>query len=101
MIVTPNAGHARLRSPFMATPKRDVIWPKASRSARVLLVEDDAETAAEVRCDLVARGYDVSVATTGPEGLSAVTESMFDLLIVDRMLPELDGLSVVSALRRE
>ena len=67
----------------------------------VLLIEDDAETAEEIQGDLVERGYTVHLARTGTAGLDIAREERFDLLIVDRLLPELDGLSIVTALRRE
>jgi two-component system OmpR family response regulator len=66
---------------------------------RVLLVEDDVELAEDVRGELVDRGYEVQLATTGPEGARRATSNAFDLLVIDRMLPELDGLSLVAQLR--
>jgi two-component system, OmpR family, response regulator len=74
--------------------------PAVSREARILLVEDDAETGAEINADLTERGYSVEIATTGPEGVTAARHGAFDLLIVDRMLPGLDGLAVIESLRR-
>ena len=75
--------------------------PAVSREARILLVEDDAETCAEIGDDLRERGYAVEFAATGKLGLAAARERSFDLLIIDRMLPEMDGLSVIETLRRE
>ena len=71
----------------------------AMAGARVLLVEDDVELAEDVRGDLVDRGYDVEVARTGAEGARQAGLASFDLLIVDRMLPEIDGLTLVEQLR--
>ncbi len=71
----------------------------AMAGARVLLVEDDVELAEDVRGDLVDRGYDVEVARTGGEGARLAGLASFDLLIVDRMLPEIDGLTLVEQLR--
>jgi two-component system, OmpR family, response regulator len=67
--------------------------------ARVLLVEDDVELAEEVRGELVDRGYDVQLASSGADGASRASEEAFDLLVVDRMLPEVDGLSLIAQLR--
>jgi two-component system OmpR family response regulator len=69
--------------------------------ARILLIEDDRETAGEIVKDLTDRGYAVTHEAGGGAGLQAARASAFDLLIVDRMLPELDGLSIIAALRSE
>jgi two-component system OmpR family response regulator len=63
------------------------------------LIEDDAETAAYVLKGLREEGHVVDLATDGVHGLHQATENSFDLLIVDRMLPGLDGVAVVKALR--
>ena len=67
--------------------------------ARVLLVEDDAELAEDVRGELIERGYDVQLAMTGAEGARHAGMAQFDLLVVDRMLPGIDGLSLIEQLR--
>ena len=68
---------------------------------RVLVVEDDLETAAYVRDGLSAAGCDVDLADDGPTGLASARRDPFDVLVVDRMLARLDGLTLVSTLRRE
>ena len=68
--------------------------------SRLLIIEDDAETADEVRQYFGARGYAVEWCTTGSDGLAAASNNGADVLIVDRLLPELDGLAVIGALRR-
>ena len=65
----------------------------------ILLVEDDLEMASEVLGELTEQGYEVHHAATGPEGARLALEGVFDLLIVDRMLPELDGLVIIEQLR--
>jgi two-component system OmpR family response regulator len=66
---------------------------------RILLIEDDAETAAWIADGLTEQGHLVVSAGDGNDGLHlALTESL-DLLIVDRMLPGLDGLSIVKRVR--
>lgn len=67
---------------------------------RVLLIEDDAETALLVSGSLTKQGHQVEVASDGVKGLKQAAVGAFDVLVVDRMLPELDGLSVVQSLRR-
>jgi len=66
---------------------------------RVLVVEDDQQTASYVREGLGAAGCEVDVAGDGEAGLSRARQEPFDVLVVDRMLPNLDGLALVSALR--
>ncbi len=66
---------------------------------RILLVEDDKETAAYLRAGLQEEGFLVTCSFNGREGLFLASTSDFDLLIVDRMLPQLDGLSLVRTLR--
>jgi len=68
---------------------------------RVLVVEDDLQTAAYVRDGLAAAGCEVDLAEDGAAGLERAREEPFDVLVVDRMLPRLDGLSLVTALRRD
>jgi two-component system, OmpR family, response regulator len=66
---------------------------------RVLVVEDDPQTAAYVRDSLNVSGCDVDLAADGEAGLELARRASFDVIIVDRMLPRLDGLALVSALR--
>jgi two-component system OmpR family response regulator len=68
---------------------------------KVLLIEDDDETAAEIAAELVHRGFDVERAATGTEGLDKARSCRPDVMIVDRLLPEVDGLTIVDALRQE
>ena len=65
----------------------------------VLLVEDDAETAAYIEKGLREIGHTVDVAATGPDGLDLALHCAFGAAVVDRMLPGLDGLSLIAALR--
>jgi two-component system OmpR family response regulator len=66
---------------------------------KILLVEDDAETAAYVAGGLCEYGHVVDHAATGPDGLQLATGHPHDVLIIDRMLPGLDGLAIVKAVR--
>lgn len=66
---------------------------------KILIVEDDTETAAYVQRGLSEDGHSVEHAATGVDGLFRATDEKFDLIILDRMLPALDGLSVLRALR--
>jgi two-component system, OmpR family, response regulator len=84
-----------------ATAVDTLEWDTGTVDARILLIEDDHETADEVVKDLTDRGYDVTHIDGGKRGLTAARDDHFSLMIVDRMLPELDGLSVIEALRKE
>ncbi|ULL01658.1 response regulator transcription factor [Bradyrhizobium sp. I71] len=66
---------------------------------RVLVIEDDAETGSYLRRGLREQGHVVDIATNGRDGLFMATSEAYDILIVDRMLPHLDGLSVVKTAR--
>ncbi len=66
---------------------------------RLLLVEDDGLTREHIRAGLSARGYDVETAVDGRSGLERASTRIYDVLIVDRLLPGLDGLALLKALR--
>lgn len=68
---------------------------------RILLIEDDQEIAAEVVAALERSGYAVDHAGDGPSGLEQARQGGWDLLIVDRLLPGLDGLAIIRSLREE
>jgi two-component system OmpR family response regulator len=66
---------------------------------KILLVEDDRETGEYVSQGLREEGHVLSWATDGQQGVIEASGSEWDLLIVDRMVPEIDGLGVVRLLR--
>lgn len=66
---------------------------------KILLVEDDPETGDYVANGLIEQGHVVDRAANGRDGLFLAAGENYDLLIVDRMLPELDGLALVKTLR--
>lgn len=66
---------------------------------KLLLVEDDGDYAAALRAELEALSHDVGVADTGPGALAAVDGGGYDAVILDSMLPLLDGPAVVRRLR--
>ena len=66
---------------------------------KILVVDDDRETASYVAKGLTQEGHSVEQATNGQDGLFRATDGSFDLVILDRMLPVLDGLSVLRAIR--
>ncbi|SIO66453.1 two-component system, OmpR family, copper resistance phosphate regulon response regulator CusR [Singulisphaera sp. GP187] len=66
---------------------------------RVLLVEDDEETSAYLHRGLVERGFVVDTAARGEDGLHLAMTGAYDLIVLDVMLPGVDGWSILSALR--
>ncbi len=66
---------------------------------KLLIIEDDNETRSYVSAGMKEAGHTVDLANDGYEGLLLAKEGNYDLLIVDRMLPHLDGLTVVKTLR--
>jgi len=68
---------------------------------RVLIVEDNRDLAYGLRNNLEIEGYDVEVAEDGPGGLAAVRRQTPALVILDLMLPEMDGFRVLRTLRQE
>src|SRR5258708_2377129 len=69
--------------------------------AKVLLIEDDSETAEEITAELADRGFEVEWSANGIDGLDKARSSRPDAMIVDRLLPGMDGLTVIEALRKE
>src|SRR5512143_2211672 len=94
------------QSPHLWSPWKNEDRPafrcrgKASM-AKVLVIEDDDGTADEIVAELVHRGYEVERAATGDDGLARSRRGDLDAMIVDRMLPGLDGLEIIATLRRE
>jgi two-component system OmpR family response regulator len=66
---------------------------------RLLIIEDDRDAASYMEKGLKESGHAVDVVHSGREGLLMAAGGEYDVLIVDRMLPELDGLSLVRTLR--
>ncbi len=66
---------------------------------KLLLIEDDAENAAYIAQGFRERGHVIDVASDGRQGLFMAGSGEFDVMIVDRMLPGMDGLGVVKTLR--
>lgn len=66
---------------------------------KILVVEDDQQTADYLVHGLREEGHLVDLATVGQDGLFLATSETYDLMIVDRMLPGLDGLGIVKAAR--
>lgn len=78
--------------------------PEANRTGvtmgrKILVVEDDAETADYLAKGLAEEGHAVDVAGDGRQGLFLASEGSYDLVVLDRMLPGIDGIALLRALR--
>jgi len=68
---------------------------------RILVIEDEARTADFIEKGLKEKGHAVDVCRTGPEGLSFALNGEHDAIVLDRMLPQMDGLTILKTLRSE
>lgn len=68
---------------------------------RVLLIEDDKSTASYIQKGLTEKGHSADIAARGDVGLQMALTGNYQVLIVDRMLPALDGLNLISKLRQQ
>jgi two-component system OmpR family response regulator len=66
---------------------------------RIVVVEDDPETAAQLAEELTNSGYEVDLAATGRDALRRGSERYYAVITIDRMLPDVDGISVMRELR--
>jgi two-component system copper resistance phosphate regulon response regulator CusR len=67
---------------------------------KILLIEDEAKLSNYLRKGLGEAGYSVEVADNGVDGLHMALQGSHDLLILDAMLPGIDGFSLLAALRK-
>lgn len=68
-------------------------------SQKILVVEDDEATAGFIKRGLDEHGYTVDHADNGRDGLFLATSGDYDAIVLDRMLPQMDGMAVLAALR--
>ena len=68
---------------------------------RILLIEDDRRLLESLKFQLEKEDFTVDACTTGDDGLYFVLQGAYDLVILDRMLPGMDGISLLRRLRRE
>ena len=68
---------------------------------RILMIEDDKELCENISLILKTSGYEIDICHTGSDGLFLAKNTPYDAIILDRMLPEMDGMSVLESLRRQ
>ena len=86
---------------FRVSSENPGIKGRTKNSMRVLLIEDDRDAALWLVKGLKESGHLVDHATDGEHGLQLASEGVHDVVIVDRMLPKLDGLSVIRSMRAD
>src|SRR3990172_8501799 len=69
--------------------------------AKILVVDDDSVTLAWLKAVLEREGYGVSTATRGAAALEQIARDKPDLVVLDRMLPDIDGLEILRRLRQD
>ena len=65
----------------------------------ILTIEDDRLIANDIACTLRTYGFSVDIANTGREGIAKVMTGYYDVLTLDRMLPDVDGLTILATMR--
>jgi len=95
------ADRARISAPETVGNETAVVPARDESMPRLLLIEDDKETADEIRAELRDRGFDVSWAANGIEGLAKARSGEAEAMIIDRLLPGMDGLTIIETLRDE
>ncbi|MEQ8323630.1 MAG: response regulator transcription factor [Vicingaceae bacterium] len=69
------------------------------KDTKILLVDDDKDILEFLKYNLVKEGFEVEVASSGEEGLNLALKGRFDLIILDVMMPHMDGIEVCERLR--
>ncbi len=81
-----------------ARPRSKATTPGAG-AVRILVVEDDPNIALGLRINLEAEGYSVEIATDGEAALTLLTETSWELVILDVMLPKMNGFELLQTVR--
>lgn len=77
------------------------MWVRDMEQSKILIVEDDLEIARIMMDDLRRKNYFVTWASTGKEGLEEFHSDSYDLILVDLMMPEMDGFTFCTLIRKE
>lgn len=76
-----------------------MLFENHSKIMRILVIEDDKKVAAYITKGMKEAGHTVDTVENGKDGLFMATTESYDAMIVDRMLPELDGLTIIKTIR--
>jgi two-component system response regulator MprA len=91
--------HSNWRGALLAAAP--AVSEKAASDCAVLIVEDDASIRRLVRTVLLRQGYTVEIAADGLEALAKLGHADYDVIILDLMMPNLDGFSFMTAMARD
>jgi len=78
----------------------DIIWKELIMAEKILIIDDDLDTLRLVGLMLQRQGYQISAATNGQQGLEKAFEEYPDLILLDVMMPDIDGYEVARQLRQ-
>jgi CheY-like chemotaxis protein len=78
------------------TPKEK---PASGPKKRILIVEDERPLAHALELKMAHEGYETKVASTGTEGLKEATDNDYDIILLDLILPEIDGFTILEGLK--
>ncbi len=84
---------------YVVARARELLRPAASRQPRVLVIDDSVTFAEALRASLEQNGYDVSVASGGEEGLRVAAAARPAAILVDGVMPGMDGATVIRRIR--
>ena len=68
---------------------------------RILIIEDEKPLSHALKLKLTHEGYDVMIAENGEEGIKMASEETFDLILIDIIMPKMDGFTVLAKLKEE
>jgi two-component system OmpR family response regulator len=85
--------------PAASSANRTTANPASVSDMKLLLIEDDLQAAEYLAKGLRESGYVVEHSADGKDGLSKVTTESYDIIVADRQLPHIDGLTIISKLR--
>src|SRR5262245_3832532 len=94
-------GSGGLGSPGGARRRGEVSSSPARASGRVLVVEDEPDVADLIRYNLAKEGYEVAVAPSGADALAIVRETHPEVVLLDIMIPQLNGWEVCRRLKQD
>ena len=80
-------------------PKTEGAAPTSGASKRILVVEDEKPLSHALKLKLSHEGYDVVVAGDGEEGISLADKGAFDLILIDIIMPKMDGFTMLRHLK--
>jgi CheY-like chemotaxis protein len=86
-------------TPVVATPSPTTDGTPAPSGPKILIIEDERPLAHAMQLKLGHEGYDITTAATGVEGLRLAETNQFHLILLDMILPEMDGFSILEAVQ--